>query len=51
MTGTISSNEKNSMMIFVEGRQVTLHFAREPDIQVALKVKQALLGSCLSVGK
>lgn len=50
MTGT-NNSEKNSMMISVEGHQVTLHFAREPDIQVALKVKQALLGSCLSVGK
>ena len=51
MTGTISSNEKNSMMISVEGHQVTLHFAREPDVEIALKVKQALLGMYLTAGK
>ena len=51
MTGTISSNEKNSMMISVEGHQVTLHFAREPDAEIALKVKQALLGMYLTTGK
>ena len=50
MTG-INNNEKNSMMISVEGHQVTLHFAREPDVQIALKVKQALLGMYLTVGK
>ena len=51
MTGTINSSEKNSMIISVEGHQVALHFAREPDVQVALKVKQALLGACLPAGK
>ena len=39
------------MMISVEGHQVTLHFAREPDVQIALKVKQALWGMYLTAGK
>ena len=51
MTGTINSSEKTSMMISVEGHQVTLHFAREPDVQIALKIKQALLGMYLTAGK
>ena len=41
----------NSMAITVEGHQVALYFAREPDIQVALKIKQALLGTFLTAGK
>ena len=51
MTGTVNNGKINSMMISVEGHQVTLHFAREPDVQVALKVKQALLGMYLTAGK
>ena len=51
MTGAINNSEKNSMMISVEGYQVALHFAQEPDAQVALKVKQALLGTYLAAGK
>ena len=39
------------MMISIEGYQVALHFARDPDIQVAHKVKQALLGTYLATGK
>ena len=50
MTGT-NNSEKNSMMISIEGHKVTLHFAREPDVQIALKVKQALLGMYLTAGK
>ena len=44
-------NAHNSMAITVEGHQVALYFAREPDIQVALKIKQALLGTFLTAGK
>ena len=38
-------NAHNSMAITVEGHQVALHFANEPNPQVAVQVKQALLGS------
>ena len=51
MTGAINNSEKNSLMIPVEGYQVALHFAQEPDVQVALKVKQALLETYLATGK
>ena len=51
MTGTINNGGKVTMTIFVDGRQVALHFAQKPDIQVALKVKQALLGTYLAAGK
>ena len=44
-------NAHNSMSITVEGHRVALHFAREPDIQVAIKIKQALLGTYLTAGK
>ena len=37
------ANEHNSMAITVEGHQVTLHFADEPNPQVAAQVRQALL--------
>lgn len=48
MTGTISSSEKsnNSMTISVEGHQVALYFADEPNPQVAEQVRQALFGAC-----
>ena len=51
MTGTINNSEKSSMTISVEGHKVALHFAREPDIQVELMIKQALLGTYLTAGK
>ena len=46
MTKATSSSEKNSMTISVEGRQVALHFADEPNPQVAKQVRQALLSCC-----
>ena len=49
MTGTININEKNSMTISVEGRQVDLHFANKPNPQVAAQVRQALLSCCFPV--
>ena len=36
---------RSSMAITVEGHQVALYFANEPNPQVAVQVKQALLGS------
>ena len=46
MTETINNNGKNSTTISVEGRQVALHFADEPNPQVAAQVRQALLSCC-----
>ena len=51
MTGTINNSEKNSMTISVEGHKVALYFAQEPDIQIAIKIKRALLGTYLTAGK
>ena len=45
---SIKSNEKTSMTMIVDGHEVSLHFAKEPDIQLALKIKQALLGTFLA---
>ncbi len=41
----------NSMAITVQGYQVALCFADEPNTQVAAQVKQALLGMYLAAGK
>ena len=46
MTGTINNSGNNSMTISVEGRQVALYFADEPNPQVAAQVRQALLSCC-----
>ncbi len=43
------SSEK--MTITVQGHEVTLYFAAEPNSQVALQVKQALLSSYLPTEK
>ena len=40
-----------SMAITVQGHEVTLLFADEPNTQVANKIKQALLGMYLPLGK
>ena len=40
------ANEYNSMAITVEGHQVALYFADEPNPQVAAQVRQALLNCC-----
>ena len=44
-------NAHNSMAITVEGRQVALHFADEPNPQVAEQVRQALLSCCFPAKK
>ncbi len=41
----------SSMAITVQGYQVALRFADEPNTQVASQVKQALLGMYLAAGK
>ena len=46
MEKAVSSNKKSSMTMIVEGHQVALYFSDEPNAQIALKVKQALLGTC-----
>ena len=51
MTEANRGREKTNMTISVEGHPVALHFAKEPDVQLALKVKQALLGTYVAAGK
>ena len=42
------SGSNNSMIIRVQGYEVTLYFSNEPNGQVVSQVKQALLGTYLS---
>ena len=51
MEKTADSNKKSSIIMIVEGHQVALYFSDEPNTQIALKVKQALLGTYLAAGK
>ncbi len=51
MEKAVSGNKKSSMTTIVEGHQVALYFSDEPNAQIALKVKQALLGTYLAAGK
>lgn len=44
-------NAHQSMAITVQGHEVTLLFADEPNTQIALKIKQALLGTYLTAEK
>jgi len=46
MSKTNSSNN-NQMTITVQGYEVTLHFSNEPNTQVAVQIRQALLGAYL----
>ena len=39
-------NTHDSIAITVEGHQVALYFANEPNPQVAVQVRQALLSCC-----
>jgi len=41
----------SSMKVKVDGHEVTLHFAPEPDLHVAIWVKQALLSAYLPAKK
>lgn len=40
----------NKMTITIQGHEVSLTFAEEPNPQVAIQVKQALLGNYLAAG-
>lgn len=51
MSKNTQKENSEKMTITVLGREVTLHFAAEPNSQVALQVKQALLSSYLPVEK
>lgn len=51
MEKAVSGSKKSSITMIVEGHQVALYFSDEPNAQVALKVRQALLGTYLAAGK
>ena len=51
MAEIVSRSVKPNMMITSHGHEVALFFSREPNTQVALQVKQALLGTYLAAGK
>ncbi len=48
MERAVNSNKKSSMTMIVEGREVALHFSDEPNTQIVVKIKQALLGTYLA---
>lgn len=45
------NQEQKRMTVTVRGREVVLRFAKEANPQVALQVKQALLGTYLMTAK
>lgn len=51
MEKTANGSKKSGMTMIVEGRQVALYFSDEPNTEIALKIKQALLGTYLATGK
>ena len=51
MEKAVSGNKKSSMTTIVEGHQVALYFSDETNAQIALKVKEALLGTYLAARK
>ncbi|MCX4372684.1 hypothetical protein AALD01_02740 [Oscillospiraceae bacterium 21-37] len=48
MERAVNSRKKSSMTMIVEGREVALHFSDEPNTQIVVKIKQALLGTYLA---
>ena len=48
---TTKKDDCNSMAITVQGHEVALIFSNQPNTQIALKIKQALLGTYLTAGK
>lgn len=48
MVRLMKNDGKTSMTMIVDGHEVSLHFAKEPNVQIALKIKQALLGTFLA---
>lgn len=51
MAKEVNDNGRPGMTVTIQGREVALYFSSEPDTQVALQIKQALLGWYLAVGK
>ena len=51
MSKGTQKEDSEKMTITVQGHEVTLYFAAEPNSQVALQVKQVLLGSYLPTEK
>ena len=51
MPEIVSRSVKPNITITIQGHEVVLFFSREPNNQVALQVKQALLGTYLAAGK
>ena len=47
MNKTEEKDIRDRMEITVKGHKVTLHFADEPNPDVAVQVKQVLLSTCL----
>lgn len=43
--------DSTKMTVTIQGREITMYFAAEPNSQVALQVKQALLGAYLPAAK
>lgn len=51
MSKAKNGSNKPNMTMIVEGNEVALFFSDQPNTQVALKIKQALLGTYLTAGK
>lgn len=51
MSSALNRNSSNQMIITVQGHEVTLHFSDEPNTQVVVQIRQALLGTYPSKAK
>ncbi len=51
MNKTEEKDIRDRMEITVKGHKVTLHFADEPNPDVAVQVKQVLMSTCLLASK
>ena len=49
MSKSESPNHDTRMTVTVQGREVAMQFTEKPNPQVALQVKQALMGNYLAV--
>lgn len=49
MTNAENTSHDTHITITVQGHEVAMRFAEKPNLQVALQVKQALLGNYLAV--
>ena len=50
MNNTEGTVKSSKMETTIKGHKVTLHFADEPNPDVAVQVKQVLLSTCLLAG-